>query len=185
MTVAVNGAGTLELAGSISALSSGSNRVNIVNSSSAPGVLITGTNQIVGAIDGLGNTQVNAGSDLIANHIIQSSLIIGGTAGSHGLVTIDASDASGNPLITSPASLHSELSSSSSSGAFGTGVSNSASLSRIADTDLAVVLLGNSLGGDNAAPVPEPSTLLLVFVAITALVGQGIALRRRARRNDY
>jgi hypothetical protein len=35
---------------------------------------------------------------VIPNHIIQNALIIGGTAGSPGLVTIDASDANGNPL---------------------------------------------------------------------------------------
>ena len=97
--VAVNGSATVELAGAASALSSGTNRANILNSSSASaGILVSGTNQQVGSIDGSGTTQVNAGSDLTANHIIQSALVIGGTGGSHGLVMIDASDASGNPL---------------------------------------------------------------------------------------
>src|SRR5205807_8665063 len=78
--VAVSGTATLELAGSASALSSGANRANILNNSTAAaGLLITGTNQIVGAIDGSGTTQVNAGSDLTANHIIQGALVIGGT----------------------------------------------------------------------------------------------------------
>jgi alpha-L-arabinofuranosidase len=51
-------------------------------------------------IQGTGNLTVNAGSSLTASHIIQSALVIGGTAGSFGMVTIGASDASGNPLTT-------------------------------------------------------------------------------------
>ena len=96
----VSSGATLELAGSVSALSSGANRVNITNSSSSPGLLVSGTHQQVGNIDGSGTTQVNAGSDLTANHIVQSALVIGGAAGSPALVTIDASDASGNPLAS-------------------------------------------------------------------------------------
>jgi probable HAF family extracellular repeat protein/autotransporter-associated beta strand protein len=89
----------LELAGSVSALSSGNRGVDILNNSTAPaGVLVSGANQRVGGIDGSGSTQVNAGSDLSANHIVQSALLIGGTAASPALVTIDASDQSGNPL---------------------------------------------------------------------------------------
>jgi hypothetical protein len=72
--------------------------VNITNNSNVPGVLVSGTHQQVGNIDGSGTTQVNAGSDLTANHIIQDALIIGGTSKNPGLVTIDASDALGNPL---------------------------------------------------------------------------------------
>ena len=77
------------------------NRVNITNNSqqtSGGMLLVSGTNQQVGAIDGTGDTVVNDGSDLTANHIIQNALVIGGTAGQPALVTIDASDASGNPL---------------------------------------------------------------------------------------
>jgi hypothetical protein len=50
-------------------------------------------------IEGPGNLTVNAGSSLTANHIVQSALVIGGTAGSPATVTIAASDSSGNPLI--------------------------------------------------------------------------------------
>ena len=72
VTATVASGATLELAGSVSSLSSGANRVNITNSSSSPGILVSGTNQQVGNIDGAGTTQVNAGSDLTANHIIQT-----------------------------------------------------------------------------------------------------------------
>ena len=74
VTATIASGATLELAGSVSALSSGGNRVNITNNSSSPGILVSGTNQQVGNIDGAGTTQVNAGSDLTANHIIQSAL---------------------------------------------------------------------------------------------------------------
>jgi autotransporter-associated beta strand protein len=46
----------LELAGSVSALSSGSGRVNIVNNSAVPGLLVSGTHQQVGNVDGSGTT---------------------------------------------------------------------------------------------------------------------------------
>jgi uncharacterized protein YjbI with pentapeptide repeats len=49
---AVNGSATLELAGSASALANGADRVNITNNSTAPGILVSGTNQQVGKIDG-------------------------------------------------------------------------------------------------------------------------------------
>ena len=89
----------MELAGSVSALGNESGRVNIAdNSAAAAGVLVSGTHQVVGAIDGSGTTQVNSGSDLTADRIVQSALVIGGTAGSSALVTIAASDSAGNPL---------------------------------------------------------------------------------------
>ncbi len=79
--------------------------MNITNlSSAAGGILVSGTHQRVGHIDGAGVTQVNAGSDLTTDHIIQTALMIGGTAGSPAAVTIAASDAWGAPLqVTSSA----------------------------------------------------------------------------------
>ena len=104
-SVTVATGATLELAGTASALSNGTSlhSVNVVNSSSAAGggLLVSGTAQKVGGIDGTGTTQVNGGSDLTANHIVQGALVIGGTAGTPGLVTIAASDASGNSLASS------------------------------------------------------------------------------------
>ena len=72
--VTVASGASLELAGTISDLSSNVLRVNVMNNSDTPGLLVSGTNQQVGNIDGLGTTQVNAGSDLTANHIIQTLL---------------------------------------------------------------------------------------------------------------
>ena len=75
-----NGA-TLQLAGTVSALSDGSainptsgNLVNIANSGS---LTVTSGNQSAGAVTGSGTTVVQAGANLTASQIIQSSLTIG------------------------------------------------------------------------------------------------------------
>jgi fibronectin-binding autotransporter adhesin len=180
VTAMVASGATLELAGSVSALSSGSNRVNIINNSqqvSGGMLLVSGTNQHVGAIDGTGDTVVNAGSDLTANHIIQNTLVIGGAAGNPGLVTIDASDASGNPLGQS--SGFASAGSLTPSDPFGAGSISSANLSSGAGggTGLAALSLGSSIGGGNPAPVPEPSTFLLALLAVLGLVGAQFARR--------
>jgi fibronectin-binding autotransporter adhesin len=170
VTATVASGATLELAGPISALSSGANRVNITNSSNSTGLLVSGTNQQVGNIDGLGTTQVNAGSDLTANHIIQSALIIGGMSGNAALVTIDASDASGNPLGQS--SGFALAGSLTPSIPFAVGGMSSASLSNATtgSADLANSTTGKSVESNNPAPVPEPSTLLLALLAVLGVV---------------
>jgi fibronectin-binding autotransporter adhesin len=169
VTATVNNSAMLELAGSVSALGNGSNRVTITNNSSAAaGILVTGTRQIVGNIDGSGTTQVNAGSDLTANHIVQSALVIGGTAGNPAIVTIDASDSSGNPLAVPSGFVVANL--LTPSGPFGAGETSSESLSSVGEgVDVAAVSFGNSIGGDRS-PVPEPSTLLLAFLAVLGVV---------------
>ncbi|HEV2972555.1 MAG TPA: autotransporter-associated beta strand repeat-containing protein [Pirellulales bacterium] len=172
VTAMVNNGATLELAGSVSALSSGSSRVNITNNSSAAaGILVSGTHQQVGGIDGSGTTQVNAGSDLTANHIVQSALIIGGTAGSPGLVITDASDSSGNPLAESL----------QPSGPFAVGAAGFSSLDPPSAAGFSgdpipagPPVEGANLGGSPSA-VPEPSGLLLLALggAICLLLGRG------------
>ncbi|HEV2970839.1 MAG TPA: autotransporter-associated beta strand repeat-containing protein [Pirellulales bacterium] len=184
VTATVTGSATLELAGSVSALSSGTHRVNIINISTAPGLLVSGTHQQVGGIDGSGSTVVNAGSDLTANHIVQSSLVIGGTAASRGLVTIDASDSSGNPLDLGageqtadgtrsvPATLSSGFvlaDSLQSTAPFASGAPSSSGM----DPPSAEGFSGDPIpagpGADPAA-VPEPSTLVLLVVAFGGIV---------------
>jgi hypothetical protein len=100
----VNGSATLELAGSVSNLSSvvgPPTSAAVVNSSNAvAGVLVTGTNQRLGGIDGTGNVVVADGGGLTADHIIQTALVIGGTANNPANVTISASDSQGHPLDT-------------------------------------------------------------------------------------
>ncbi len=179
----ISSGATLELAGTASALANGSNRVAIVNNSAAPGVLVSGTRQQVGNIDGSGNTQVDVGSDLTANHIIQAALVIGGTTGSHGLMTIAASDASGNPLGQSSGqptglSLGNSLESpvphaadiSSTSLIDGSASSGSGS---------PIVSASNSLPPAGVMVVPEPSTILLFAVAMAGLLAHTCRARRR------
>ena len=101
--------------------------------------------------------------------------MIGGTAGSPGLVTIDASDASGNPL-GQPSGF--ELAGSLvPSGPFGADDNSSESMSSMLTdiTDLAVLATGNSVGIGNASQVPEPSTLLLALLAILGVVSTQFA----------
>jgi hypothetical protein len=153
-------------------LANGPNRVNITNNSHSPGILVAGTNQQVGNIDGSGTTRVNAGSDLTADHIIQSALVIGGTSKNPGLVTIDASDSSGNslaslavlraPTSTAPLRAGANLADPSSY------ASNDHSLS----TSLPIV---SSLTTPQAT-VPEPTSAALVVIG--CLVFGGAAVRR-------
>ncbi len=153
-TATVASGATLELAGLVSDLGrSGGNRVHVVNNSTAPGLLVSGSSQVVGAIDGTGSVQVNAGSGLTANHIIQTALVIGGTSSTNrGLVTIDPSDASGNPL-DQPLNMPSSGSLVPPSG--------DGSSSNLAST------AGALSNGANA--VPEPTTLLLALLGLALL----------------
>ncbi len=94
----VSGTGTLELAGSVSALGTAvaANRTSIHNTSAATaGVLVSAGNQQVGRIDGLGNVAVGDGTSLTADHITAGALAIGGNSA---LVTIAPSAADGGPL---------------------------------------------------------------------------------------
>jgi hypothetical protein len=60
------------------------------------------------AVDGLddaGSVVVNSGSSLTADQFNEGALVIGGTAGSPAVATIAASDAAGNPLADSAATV--------------------------------------------------------------------------------
>ncbi len=73
-----NGAGTLELTGFASDATA---QVSISNNSTAEaGILVSGTNQVVGGIDGTGNLVVDAGGNLTAGSIVQNTLSIGAGA---------------------------------------------------------------------------------------------------------
>ena len=164
--------------------SAGGNRTQILNNSAAPGIIVSGTHQVVGGIDGVGSVQVNAGSDLTADHIIQSALVIGGSAGTPALVTIVASGASGNPLtggITLAGSL-------ASNGPVGAGIGSAGlfdgaarNVARSADTKFTT---GSSSTGAGSASVPEPSTLALAGcgAAIAAVVS---FLRQRRLKTTH
>ena len=122
----------------------------------------------------MGTTQVNAGSDLTADHIIQSALVIGGAAMNNASVTIDASDASGNPL--------GEVLSSGIAGSLASedGSSNSGMTPLGAKgfngDPLPTSGTPNSVG---TSPVPEPETILLA--ALACLGSLPHVVRRRLR----
>ena len=187
-TVTVAAGATLELAGSISALgAAGGNRAHITNSSTASGIVVSGTNQVVGAIDGAGTTQVNSGGALTADHIVQSALVIAGASGSLARVTIDASNASGNPLSDSLASPLGEpgaggLNSMAADplGAVGFISGDGSSLA----PELGSPSPNDSPVGGSASSVPEPSSVLLVATGALLLVNRKRA-RRLARRPPF
>jgi formylglycine-generating enzyme len=181
-TATVASGATLELAGSVSALgAAGGNRTHISNDSTAPGLLVSGIHQVVGGIDGAGSVQVNAGSDVTADHIVQSALVIGGAAGSPALVTIDASDANGNPLAQSSGlALAGSL---ASNNAFGEIVNPAGLGDGLASGDLgsAASLPSSSPGGAGSSAVPEPSTIALFAIALAGLF---INSQRSHRRDN-
>jgi autotransporter-associated beta strand protein len=170
-TATVASGATLELAGSVSALSSVSNRVTISNDSNAPGLLVSGTHQQVGDINGAGTTQVNAGSDLTANHIIQSALVIGGTVGGQGLVTIDASDAAGNPSLTS------QTGGSEPTGTLGVGDGRGAAAINESGSAVFSIPAAETYASTGQTAVPEPASIMLLVIGGLALAGT--ILRRR------
>jgi autotransporter-associated beta strand protein len=170
---------TLQLAGTVSALSSGANAVNIANNSQAAGggLLVTGTNQQVGAISGTGNTVINAGSNLTASSIVQNSLVIGGAPGRPATLTIAASGPNGT---SSPASLdRSPLTAltDSSDSAFSSLFNPPLSATSVSQSPLlnGAGSVSTSAGGT----VPEPSSMALAAAAALGLAGLG--LRRLSR----
>ena len=180
VTATVASGATLELAGSISALGmAGGHRAQIVNNSlgaadQPAGLVISGTNQVVGGIDGTGSTQVNTGSNLAADYIIQSALVIGGGAGNPALVMIDTSDASGNSLgepaiQSSGLGFNTSLDASESSGGE-TAVSLGPMPFGAAGFSGDPTSAGSSaaVSGSSSA-VPEPATLLLGLFGLALL----------------
>jgi autotransporter-associated beta strand protein len=179
VTATVSNSATLALSGSISALgtTTAGNRVNITTTSASANVTVTDSNQQVGGIDGPGTVTVSpvtTSASLTADHITAGALIIGGSATHSALVTIDASDSSGNPLdgggfaiagsLTPSDPFGSRTASSSSLLAGGSSTSNS----------LGGSLVGTSVGKGLTA-VPEPSSILLLILGGVVI---GLAARR-------
>ncbi len=187
VTATISNAAVLELAGGRSALSdgTGTHSVNIVNNSTAQaGLHVTGANQQVGAIDGTGSTTVEANASLVANHIVQGALIIGGTDATHlGIVTIDASDANGNPLTSSGSGL-SLAGSLAPSDSFGSGAAPASNFSGASDetASAAIGASASGMGTGSSSAVPEPSTILLLVVSLAAIAGRAAWTRRSGGR---
>jgi hypothetical protein len=179
----VNAGATLELAGSVSALSNGATRVIIMNNSQAAagGVYVSGTNQEIGNLDGTGNTVIGSGASLTVNHIVQNALIIGGAASARSLVTIAASDYSGNSLAAaSDVSVAGNLSLSSRI-ELGAMEPLSMPLGDLAPAGT-LSIGGGGAGSLSSAAVPEPSAILLFFVGFSICVAHRWLARRSLRR---
>lgn len=166
VTATVSSTAVLQLAGAVSALSSSAHRVDVMNNSTAAaGLLVTGTSQQVGGIDGNGKTSVATGGALTANHVIQAALNIGGTMATPATVTIAPSTASGISLASSADLL---------SAGDGDGTLGASSLlvgaGGAGAPDLGTL---GGLGAGQSAAVPEPSTILLAGLAgLACLAGR-------------
>ncbi|HKD38594.1 MAG TPA: autotransporter-associated beta strand repeat-containing protein, partial [Pirellulales bacterium] len=185
VTVSIAQGATLELVGGVSALADGagpSHRALISND----GTLTIGnpsitpsSEQQVGGIDGGGVTVVTDSTKLTADHIHQLSLVIGNDS----IVTIAASDGSGNPLAAATSTNVSDqawlsaLLAATSPSQSPTQITNS-SLAALSDSFGTTGLNSSSLTGLPAAgaAVPEPSSCLLIVVAAAGIV---MAARRR------
>jgi hypothetical protein len=196
VTATVAAGATLELAGSVSALSSPvapTRRVNVINNSTAGELVVSGTNQQVGAITGTGKTTVASGGSLTANSILQSAIIIGGSSGNPARLTIAASDSTGNSLAAEDGSGFSlgKLSAAATSAG-----------SRLVGVDAGLLAVPGAIGlatgssagyalpaedlGSNLNGVPEPSTALgaaiaLVFWPLTFGLHRSMKIRRKRR----
>jgi hypothetical protein len=191
ITATVSGSGTLELAGSASALGVGTpvaNRAAITNTSSAAaGLLVSAGNQQVGAVSGSGNVQVNAGTSLTADSIIAGALLIGGASGNPAKVTIAASDENGEPLGEGLATGTGDLATTGSAGlaASPENLADSSSLSALdAPVDNpssgAASPISRALHGD---VVPEPSSIILTMVGAIGL--SSLVFRRRKQKSPW
>ncbi len=179
VTATVASGAMLELAGSVSALADPTatnppHRVDVANA----GILQidAGAMQQVGGIDPSssvsGSVTILAGGNLTANHINQSSLVIG----SGSTFTIAASAPDGSPMASQGSGSSLVLAGSlTPSNSF---VAASGSLLGVGSTGSAVSpSLGSGRGSGATAAVPEPSTMVLAVVA--GLAGLVAGLRRR------
>ena len=184
VTATIAAGATLELAGTVSALSSGSSRANIVNDSQAAdgGLLISGSHQEVGGIDGAGNLVIEAGSDLTANHVVQNALIIGGTADDPAMLIVAPSTATGQPLFDSGAESLDKLVLAPLA-SIASSIPDTASEPATIDAAVPIADLPNLLAasssaaaravGREAATVPEPATFWLAMLAIAIVLARG------------
>jgi hypothetical protein len=152
-TVTVGTTATFSLTGTLP----GSGPTHIVNNSTAEtGLFVTGPNQ-VDSIEGSGTTFVDSGSSLVANRIVQGSLVIGGSLDNSSVVTIVASDSVGNP----PAGAGASVSPSVSGKALGaTALALAATAPdqpSIADTSISVSIAAEPISDAAQLPSQLPS----------------------------
>ena len=175
VTANVADGATLELAGPVAALTDGTiplQRVTVENSGSIH--VDAGAVQQIGGVDGDGLVQVDSGASLTADYITGAALTIGGDPTTPALVTIDASDAAGNPTAAAgfalAGSLVSGVSSVGDAGASG-GILAAGDASESLSANANEGAAGAVISGGNATAVPEPtSRLMSVFGVLICLL---------------
>jgi autotransporter-associated beta strand protein len=167
VTATVAAGATLQLAGTVSALSNGSAAVNITNNGSTAsggGLLVTGANQTVGTVVGNattsggattygGDTVVAAGASLTATQILQNTLTIGAGA----TVTIQPS---GTGVITQPVGASDAESTSLASMS-----ASSQEIQRLQNRIAILEQLQATESASSASPLDESSPALLASTA--------------------
>ena len=120
------------------------------------------TMRVVNGLDDAGTVTANAGSNVTVDHVNEGALVIGGTADSPAVVTIAASDASGNPLAGSAgAATASAIGASSIS----TAVPAEASSSTASELALAVSISpSTTLGARASTAAPTFERLFRVLI---------------------
>ncbi len=141
--------GTLQLAGSVSDLSSS---VNITNNSNSGGLLVSGTNQVAGNITGTGTVVLAPGSHLTVNSIDQTSLIIGAGA----TLAIMPSTGNGPGVATTNGLASLEVNSLAS--AIGNPVSNGSTIENASSIGDGVSTSAPTLAPPIVAPIATIST---------------------------
>ncbi len=132
-------------------------------------IVISGINQIVGGIDGPGTTDIKPGAHLTVDHINQRSLIIEGTSGNNGVLTIDASDASGRSLADPSVSTGLVLTNSLIPTPLPLTSFNLSRLLAERTADFSAVRpVGLAAALRSPTAVPEPSSLVMAILAIGA-----------------
>ena len=156
---------TVNVGGAVNPFSDGVHKVAIANGGN---LAVNASGIVTGAVTGTGTTTVAAGAQLTADSIIQAALVIGGTSTSPSTVTIDPSDALGNPL--------------SENGALPlSGIPSGLANDPTEVNGVAVSLIGgtSALPSGESRAVPEPSSLGLALAGLIACV---LLPRQRIRR---
>ncbi len=170
---------TVNVVGAVNPFSDGTHKVDIANSGS---LRVNAGSIVTGAVTGTGTTAVAAGAQLTADSIIQTALVIGGTSASHSNVTIDPSDALGNPLGENGAlgasGVSSGLAAELSDSSMRNGDGAIEPLQQPAN-DLPDSVDGSASATLSESRVPEPSSLGL---AIACLIACPLFLRHRGIR---
>jgi autotransporter-associated beta strand protein len=166
-SVSVASGATLELAGSVSALSSQVNVINDSDQSSGGALLVSGPNQQIGNLDGSGDLLIAAGGELTANHVIQDAIVIEGTASSPAILTIAESDSA---VLAADGSFDRTM---LEMPAFDTSINLPADSTAIGVKASATGALENS-------SVPEPTTFALALFGLVAAGFFGFRSRRHS-----